>query len=137
MKIVINSCYGGFGLSTKGFREYLRRKGKPLFAYSHSDRSHRTLVKWDEEGEEPFFVYHFMQDNGPEILEFKGGMGLISYRDIKRDDEDLVKTVEALGKEASGKYADLQVIEIPDGVAWEIEEYDGQEWVSETHRTWR
>lgn len=26
--------------------------------------------------------------------------------------------------------------DIPDDVEWEIEEYDGLEWVSEKHRTW-
>ena len=30
----------------------------------------------------------------------------------------------------------LKVVEIPDGVDWEIEEYDGEEWVSEKHRVW-
>jgi hypothetical protein len=29
------------------------------------------------------------------------------------------------------------VVEIPDGVEWEIAEYDGLEWVAEKHRTWR
>jgi hypothetical protein len=28
------------------------------------------------------------------------------------------------------------VIEIPDDVEWEVEEYDGLEWVAEKHRTW-
>lgn len=26
--------------------------------------------------------------------------------------------------------------EVPDDVQWQIEEYDGREWVAETHRTW-
>ena len=30
----------------------------------------------------------------------------------------------------------LGIVEIPDGVEWEIEEYDGDEWVSEKHRKW-
>jgi hypothetical protein len=28
-------------------------------------------------------------------------------------------------------------VDIPDDVKWEIEEYDGNEWVAEVHRTWR
>ena len=32
--------------------------------------------------------------------------------------------------------SDLKVVEIPDDVEWEIEEYDGNEWVSEVHRCW-
>lgn len=30
----------------------------------------------------------------------------------------------------------LKVVEIPDDVQWEIEEYDGMEWISEVHRQW-
>ena len=59
-----------------------------------------------------------------------------------RDDEFrdcplLVQVVEELGeKGASDALSELKVIEIPDGVEWEIEEYDGNEWVSEKHRKW-
>jgi len=57
-------------------------------------------------------------------------------RSVSRDDPFLVEIVETMGKKANGKFAELKVVEIPDGVDWEIEEYDGQEWVSEKHRTW-
>lgn len=55
---------------------------------------------------------------------------------ITRDDPKLIAAVEELGLLASGPYAELHIIEIPDGVCWEIEEYDGAEWVSECHRRW-
>ena len=48
----------------------------------------------------------------------------------------LVKCVEALGEDASGSFAKLKVVEIPDGVEWEIGEYDGLEYVAEKHRIW-
>ena len=47
-----------------------------------------------------------------------------------------MEIVERLGNTASGNYANLVVVEIPDGVEWQIEEYDGNEWVAEVHRTW-
>ena len=53
-----------------------------------------------------------------------------------RSNEDLVRVVEKLGSEASGFLANLKVVEIPDDTEWEIEEYDGLEWVAEKHRTW-
>ena len=28
-------------------------------------------------------------------------------------------------------------VEIPDDVEWQIEEYDGSEWIAEKHRIWR
>jgi len=48
----------------------------------------------------------------------------------------LVAIVEALKERADGKYAKLKIVEIPDDVNWYIEEYDGNEWVAERHRTW-
>jgi hypothetical protein len=44
-----------------------------------------------------------------------------------------VKAVEELPEKDSKP---LKVVEIPDGVKWQIEEYDGSEWVAEKHRTW-
>jgi hypothetical protein len=36
----------------------------------------------------------------------------------------------------NGDFAELKVVEIPDDVQWQIEEYDGKEWIAEKHRTW-
>lgn len=55
---------------------------------------------------------------------------------IPRDDPDLVAVVEDLGVEASGTFARLKVVDVPDDVAWFIMDYDGVEYVAEPHRTW-
>ena len=61
-----------------------------------------------------------------------------SLYDIEdRTDAALVQVVEELGELANGPHAELKVVEIPDDVKWQIEEYDGSEWVAEQHRTWR
>ena len=57
----------------------------------------------------------------------------------KRDDPKLVAAVEKLGsKRASGRFAHLVVVEIPDDVGdnWFIDEYDGSESIHENHRSW-
>ena len=36
MKLVINQCYGGFGLSPKGIKRYLELKGKECYCYIQS-----------------------------------------------------------------------------------------------------
>lgn len=60
----------------------------------------------------------------------------MDQREVPRDDPFLLQVVTALGEEANGKYAKLKIVEIPEDVKWTIEEYDGQEWVAEAHRTW-
>ena len=57
-------------------------------------------------------------------------------RDIPRDDAALIQVVEELGDAANGSCADLKIVEIPNDVDWYVEEYDGNEWVAERHRTW-
>jgi len=54
----------------------------------------------------------------------------------QRDSPKLVEVVEKLGALASGSCAKLYIVEIPDDVDWQLEEYDGIEHVAEAHRTW-
>ena len=66
------------------------------------------------------------------------GQEFPSFRwDIRRDCPHLVQVVQELGSAANSPYAELKVVEIPNGVEWQIDEYDGNEWVAEAHRTWR
>lgn len=59
------------------------------------------------------------------------------YYDINRDSKYLVNAVETLGsKLASGQGAKLEIVEIPDGTNWAIDEYDGKETVGEIRNTW-
>jgi hypothetical protein len=47
---------------------------------------------------------------------------------LDRDDPNLVKVVETLGKLADGPNAKLCVVEIPDNTTdWELDDYDGME----------
>jgi hypothetical protein len=53
-----------------------------------------------------------------------------------RTNPKLVACVEKLGESASGICAKLKVVEIPDGIAWEIDNYDGMESVTERYLRW-
>jgi hypothetical protein len=61
-----------------------------------------------------------------------------SYYDLSSDRSDpfLIQVVEEMGDKVNGFAADLRIVEVPEEVKWTIEEYDGIEWVAETHRTW-
>lgn len=65
-----------------------------------------------------------------------GGPPIEYDGEISRDCPRLVTVVQALGEDASGPYARLKIVTIPDEVNWTIMEYDGIEWVAEVHRTW-
>lgn len=89
-KVVINACYGGFGLSDK------------------------AIARLKEFG-----------------LEFRW------EHDIPRHHPLLVQVVEELGKEASGTYSNLEIIEINSNM-YRITEYDGFEGVKtpSDHEEW-
>lgn len=99
MKVVINTCYGGFGLSKKALEMYSVLKYgenfvKNVGGYFHIDPVDATIYDDDE---------------------------------ISRDDPLLVQVVEELGDASWCEFSRLTVKEIPDGSEWEIEEYDGRE----------
>ena len=57
--------------------------------------------------------------------------------DLSRTDSDLIAVIENLGSEkASGSYSEIRIKEIPDGVEYEITEYDGFEDVVPPRQTW-
>ena len=92
MKVVINRCFGGFGLSDEAMQLYAAKKGIKLEGF----------YDWE----------------------------------ISRNDPVLVEVVEHLGEAANDWAADLKVVEIPEGVDWYVEDYDGVEHIAERHRTW-
>jgi hypothetical protein len=117
-KVVINRQYGGFSLSDAAARK-LRTMG-----CVHALKEERERAE---------------DKKNPDSLCQSCGRMLSNHNlyDIARDDPMLVQVVEEMGAEAAGSHATLKVVEIPDGVEFTIEEYDGMEWVAETHRTWR
>ena len=113
MKIVINKCYGGFGLSEEAVLLYAKKKGLNLII----------------ERNKGLKLNHYY------LNEKKDG-NYFSERDIQRNDLILIEVVNELGEKADGFCSELKIVEIPDDVEWIIEEYDGKEWIAEDHRRW-
>ena len=143
MKVVINECYGGFGLSKEACQRYFDLKGQQVWIeedkrFSALDMFTVWLVSPEErleikEGE----AYHKMSRD--ERIDYNWKYSQQTwYRDnnLTRNDPILVQVVEEMGDKAWGRYAKLAIVEIPDDVQWIIEENDGKEWVAEKHRTW-
>ncbi len=119
MKVAINRCFGGFGITDAAFEKLLTRKG---IALDKIDRENSAFLgasyyKEGHGGDDEYYLSHY------EFTE-------------DRSDPDLIAVLEEMGKEAEGWAAEIAIIEIPDDVKWHIHEYDGIEHVAEDHRTW-
>ena len=108
VKVVINRCFGGFGLSGEAMAMYAKLRG------------------WTR----------CTTDLGIDYLLNGRGEKIIPPHGIRRDDPFLIEVVEALGENSWGDYAELKIVEVPDDVDWYVEEYDGLEHIAERHRTW-
>lgn len=134
MKIVINTCYGGFGLSEKAVMRYAELRGLTLYPECGPLYTTYWLVPEGEREDQTNF--HTWPLEKRRVSNARLAKQTLAECEILRDDPALVQVVEELGADASARFADLAVVEIPDGVAWQIEEYDGFEHVAEKHRTW-
>lgn len=136
-KIVINTCYGGFSISEKALFRLAELKGITLYPEkTHTFFTTYWTVPTKPEGILSNDDFHraSMEDRRKSNRLYEEYT--MDNRPSDRSDPDLVKVVEELGDEASGDCACLKVIEIPDDVEYTIEEYDGNEWIAETHRRW-
>jgi len=101
MKVAINRCWGGFGVSKEVFKA--------------------LGMKWDNYG------YLSNEDFGIKSDNYN------AYR----SDPRLIEAIEKVGvSKSSGAMAKIEIVEIPDDVKFEIENYDGQESIHEEHRSW-
>jgi hypothetical protein len=144
MKVVINACYGGFSLSPEAeLRLYElgcaglevtpvdkyyppeERGDESALGYARSIKEWREYRAGVDKGR-GLFITTFSPDE----------KFVLNARDIPRDDALLIKVVDEMGEAADGAYAKLRVIEIPDGLDYEVSEYDGFEHIAEKHRTW-
>lgn len=112
MKIVINKCFGGFSLSKKAV-EFMAEKG------SEQAKAELEYIIPSEDNSDCYFGYS-------ERYNFE----------YDRADPYLIKAVETLGCEANGCFSKLKVIEIPEGVEWEITDFDGIEVITEKNKMW-
>ena len=114
MKVVINTSWGGFGLSKEGIKAYETKKYDLELANALGDELPIPLPCKEIDLLDPWEINN---------LDF-------------RTDPILVHIIEQNSDLYSGGHASLKVVTIPDDVQWHIHDYDGQEHVAENHRTW-
>lgn len=114
-KIVVNGCFGGFGLSEAAVARYAEIAGITLYP-----RQDMGFTAWYRV---PYEEYQAMDS-----YEAKNE-AYFSVNDLSRTDPVLVQVVEELGAEANDSFADLYIVELPAGTQYRIDEYDGREHV--------
>jgi len=155
MELVINRCYGGFSLSPLAVQELAKRKGKKCFFFTYDcDKGYVPTTLEKLLSKRTLFFCAFSRADAPTLLNRSKDWGEMTTeerqaenalhdeldlpsRPPNRSDPDLIAVVRELGEAANGGCAELAIVSVPDGVEWEIDEYDGVEHVAETHRTWR
>ncbi len=132
MKVAYNDCYGGFSLSPLALTKYAKKKGIDLTWYERfndkkGDVFYKRLNRTPANDSLKFHSLNF--DFGKTIKELPSD----SYyypsfvSDESRKDVDLINVIESLGVSANGLGSSLRITEVPDGVEYEIDEYDGNE----------
>lgn len=150
-KIVINVCFGGFSLSPIAVKRLAELQGRDCYFFTSPLFGNYKQVTM-EDCAEAFMWYAFDIPEPPKSPCAKEWSDMtfeerresderyyshcLSQRDIPRDDPLLIRVVEELGVLASDAYAELKIVEIPDGVEWVINDYDGNESLEEVHRSW-
>ena len=137
MKIVINTDYGGFGLSYRAMMEYAKRKGFKLYAYvSAKDSKGKFFIdKYIPYRGGKRFCIHYSKNPLTKTGK-RAKKGHFCDYDIKRNDPDLIYIVQKMKKKANGEHATLKIVTIPDNINFHIEEHNGIELIAEDHRTW-
>jgi len=145
MRIVINTCFGGFGLSDAAY-EKLIEYGVPVQKYIEQKRDPETNLYLDEPANDGEVIFdREMTPEGEDDLndmyyKYPNSRMNSRYWEVwigeARSHPLLIRVIEELGGKANGGCAALKIVEIPDGTDYEISEYDGSEHIAEKHRTW-
>jgi hypothetical protein len=132
-KVAINRRYGGYGLSKTAILRYGELKG--ITIYHLPDKFCDSYYLCPPKEYEAVYAEDCKKPNGPGRFTASNAL-YFSVDDIPRDDPTLIHVIEELGKAANGRFAGLKIVEIPENVEWEIDDYDGMESINECHRSW-
>lgn len=131
MKLVINSCFGGFYLSPKALKRYLELKGKNVYFYKQTKYEYRDgiveFTKIDNIDSIKNYLFIICTDIDYGKVTNTYPSEISSGCQIKRNDRHLIQVVEELGEEANTTISRLTIVEIENGRRYKIDEYYGYE----------
>ena len=142
MKVSINKCHGGYCFSDEATLELLKR-GSPVVKLTPYDKYYgstfEAMISEKEKADKIAKDKAMWSRMNHGVVYTDDGVvsSADRYDSGSRHDPILIALIEEWGgKRVSGKCADIQIVEIPDGIKYEIEEYDGREHIAEAHSTW-
>lgn len=126
MKLILNKCFGGFGLSKEAYELYAEKKGIKVYEYY---QDYEKGFDYFKKGNNGICKFYFTKDFGQEIKlnNEEYGKYCLDLSEEDRTDKILIEVVEELGKKANNMYSNLKVVEIPDNSFYKIDKYDGVE----------
>ena len=138
MKVVINTCYGGFELSAMAIKRIMELQGRECYFFSHEYKDssfNPTYSPINPERHTGYFdVFDIPNPNQP-TEDGKDHYICLEF-ELERNDSLLIQAVEELGEKANGSCAKLKIIEIPDDLDYYIDDYDGMETIHEKHESY-
>ena len=134
MKIVVNRRFGGFGLSSDAMKRLVMLGVKSVRKYTLNEYQGNRCFSEYEKGRMRAIGDGFFVGMIEDVL-YKRGY-VYTNDDSMRTDETLISVIEELGDGANSRHAQLEIVDIPNGINWEIDEYDGNETIHELHRSW-
>lgn len=133
-KVVINRCYGGFGLSPLAQKRYMELKNPETKLFFYGQNVFRgggtewSKIKDFENCQDEYLIQVVLnKDIGDNIVDPKLTNEDYVPIEPERNDPLLIQVVEELGEKANTKFSKLEIIPI-DG-KYRICEYDGMEYI--------
>jgi len=144
-EILLNKCYGGYSLSSEAIHCYMMRRYGECYFYGYDEtREHglclldiaETLGSENTYGNSRlrFVSAVFLGEtcSSDDIYDREGVFVAYDFGSsfAMREDPLLISIVRELGDAANGRYAELEIVNIPDNLAggnYVIDEYDGIE----------
>ena len=137
MKVVINKCFGGYGLNMKAQKEIGKLKGMQLYFYTGAGSPYETLNRVNDEAD-ALILIAVTKDFGEKTTWEEIDDFIFNAKEIERNDKDLVQALETLGvKQCNTRFSSLKIVKLPKDITeYEITDYDGAETLHEKHRSW-
>ena len=138
-KVILNKCFGGFGVSKEAYELYAKKKGISVFHYTQKNLKKEIYTyATDATDDNRIFDFYFTK--------YFGNKAYISDEDFKkyflnlneyfREDKTLIEVVEELGEKANTFYSNLKIVEIPNDLDYVIDNYNGIETLHQKVQEW-